>query len=212
MILATGTRLRELGIPGEAEFKGKGVSHCASCDAPLLRDRTVAVIGGGDSAMQEALTLAAVAARVIILQQGPALTAQAAYLDQVTADDRIEIRFDAEVEEILGTDTVSGLRLNGTELDVDGVFIYIGMVPNTGVLDGMLSLDETGRIVTDNWMRSQAPGLFAAGIVRSGTPGRAVAAAGDGTSAALAADKYLADGLWCEDNFAHGELSGGLNE
>jgi thioredoxin reductase (NADPH) len=197
VIVATGTILKELGIPGEAEFRGKGVSHCASCDAPLLRDRTVAVVGGGDSAMQEALTLAATAGRVIILHRGKTLSAQAAYRDRVSAHERIEVRHGAVVEEILGTDTVGGLRLEDGEIEVDGVFIYIGLEPNTGFLDGQLSLDGSGHIVTDNWMRTQAPGLFAAGTVRAGSPGRAVASAGEGASAAQAADKYLADGMWC---------------
>ncbi len=214
VIVASGTTLKELGVPGEAKLRGKGVSHCASCDAPLLRDRTVAVVGGGDSALQEALTLAQTARRVIILHRGQTLSAQAAYQDRVTADGKIEVRFGAVVEEILGADTVSGLRLAGTagaageEMEVDGVFIYVGLEPSTGFLDGMLSLDASRRIVTDHRMRTRAPGLLAAGTVRSGAPGRAVASAGEGTSAAIAADKFLADGHWCAKDFA----SGGLNE
>lgn len=208
VILATGTALKELGVPGEARLRGKGVSHCASCDAPLLRDRAVAVVGGGDSAMQEALTLAESASRVVILHRGEALTGQAAYRDRVSAHPGIEIRFNASVREILGEDGVSGVRLGDTaggdaagddataDLEVAGVFVYIGLRPNTAFLDGRLALDPSGHVPADGWMRTGLPGVFAAGTVRSGSPGRAVASAGDGTAAAIAADRYLADGEW----------------
>ena len=196
-ILATGTRLKELGVPGEARLRGKGVSHCASCDAPLLRNKTVAVVGGGDSAMQEALTLAAAASRVIVFHRGAGLTGQAAYRDLVAANPKIELRGDAAVQEILGADGVTGVRLaDGTETEVAGVFVYVGLAPNTEPLGGRLKLDATGRILTDAGMRTGLAGVFAAGTVRAGAPGRAAAAAGDGVQAAIAADAYLTDGAW----------------
>ena len=111
VIIATGARLKTLGVPGEERLQGKGVSQCASCDAPLLRGRVVAVVGGGDSAMQEGLTLADSASRVIMLQRGAALTGQAAYRERVTGNPKIEVRFNAEVEEILGEANVTGLRV-----------------------------------------------------------------------------------------------------
>jgi thioredoxin reductase (NADPH) len=202
IILATGASLKELGVPGEANLRGKGVSHCASCDAPLVRNRTVAVAGGGDSALQEALTLAEFAERVIILQRGDKLTAQGAYRDRAVNHPKIEIRFGTAVEEVLGAGKVSGVRIRdikgnaAADLEVAALFVYIGLQPATAFLQGRLKLDPAGRIMTDNEMRTELPGIFTAGIARSGSAGRAAASAGDGTAAAIAADRYLADGDW----------------
>lgn len=202
IILATGTQLRELGIPGEAGFRGKGVSHCASCDAPLLRDRTVVVIGGGDSAMQEALTLAESAAQVSILHRGAALTGQATFRERVNAHAKINIRPHTIVEEIAGDDAVTAVRIqdeqsgDSAELEAAGVFVYIGMEPNSAYLADLLSLDDDGRIPVDAQLRSALKGVFAAGMVRSGSRGQAVCSAADGTTAAIGADLYLTNGSW----------------
>ena len=197
VIVATGTHLRKLGVPGEERLTGKGVSHCATCDAPLLRGKIAAVVGGGDSAMQESLTLAASVARVIVLHRGAALGGQAEYRARVTAEPKIEVRLGATVEEILGEDGVTGLRLGDSSvIEAAGVFVYVGLAPNSTVLDGMLKLDPGGRILVDGSMRTALRGVLAAGTVRAGSPGRAVASAGDGTEAAIAADRYLADGTW----------------
>jgi thioredoxin reductase (NADPH) len=204
VIVATGSSLKKLDIPGEQRLTGNGVSECASCDAPLLRDRTVAVVGGGDSAMQEALTLAAFASKVIILQCGDVLTGQASYRDRVTAHPKIDIRFNTAVTEILGEAKVTGLRTRQSsegavaDLEVDAVFAYVGLQPNTAVLQDRLRLDLAGQIPTDGWMRSELAGVCAAGTVRGRSPGRAVSAAGDGASAAVAVDRYLTDGSWRE--------------
>ncbi len=204
VIVATGSSLKKLDIPGEQRLTGNGVSECASCDAPLLRDRTVAVVGGGDSAMQEALTLAAFASKVIILQRGDVLTGQASYRDRVTAHPKIEIRFNTAVTEILGEAKVAGLRTRTSregavaDLEVDAVFAYVGLQPNTAVLQDRLSLDLAGQIPTDGWMRSELAGVCAAGTVRGRSPCRAVSAAGDGASAAVAVDRYLTDSAWRE--------------
>lgn len=202
VILATGTSLTTLGVPGEARLVGKGVSHCASCDAPLLRDQTVAVVGGGDSALQEALTLAEFASKVVILVRGEELPAQATFQDRASAHPKIEIRNNVVVEEILGDDTVSGIRLRDTasetkdELETAGVFIYVGLTPNTAYLDGHANWNIASGVPTDGAMRSGLKGVFAAGMVRSGSSGRAVTSAGEGTAAAIAADQYLSDGMW----------------
>lgn len=202
VILATGTELKELGVPGESRLRGNGVSHCASCDAPLMRNSTIAVVGGGNSAAQEALTLAEFAARVVILHRGGALSAQAAYRERVTAHPKIDIRFNITVEEILGDAKVTGARTRDlvtgarADLDLTGVFIYIGMQPNTGFFDGRIALDPSGRIETDRWMRTELSGISAAGSVRSGWLGRAVISAGEGATAALAIDRYLKDDRW----------------
>ena len=197
VVIATGTTLKTLGIPGEEQFRGKGVSHCASCDAPLLRNRIVGVVGGGDSALQEALTLAQHAARVIILHRGTAFSAQPAYVEQVQKNSKIEARFGTIVEEAIGNGGLKSVRTrtvsDGTtsELELSGLFVYVGLKPATTLVDGVLALDASGRIPVDGEMRSTRPGLFAAGTVRSGAAGRAASAAGDGATAALSADRYL---------------------
>ncbi len=195
LILATGSHIAKLGVPGEDEFFGKGVSHCASCDAPMLRGSPVAVVGGGDSAMQEALALAQHASRVFLFHRGESLAGQESFRQRIAAEDKIEVRAGAVVEEILGDSVVSGVRVRrGAEtetVEVAAVFAYPGLAPNTDFLQG-LRLDDSGRIVTDAALNAGAPGLFAAGSVRSGWPGRAVGSAGEGTAAALAAERYLA--------------------
>ena len=202
LIIATGAGLKPLGIPGEERLFGKGVSHCASCDAPLLRGKVAVVIGGGDSAAQEALTLAESAARVVILHRGAALTAQADYRERVRGNNKIEVRCNSVAEEILGDAKVTGVRVRdraggGADLEASGVFVYIGLQPNVGVLEGRVALDPDGRIATDAAMRTGVPGICAAGAVRSGWPGRAVASAGEGATAAIAVDRYLGDeGAW----------------
>ncbi len=206
VIVATGTELRELGVPGEALLRGKGVSHCASCDAPLLGGKPVVAVGGGDSALQEALTLADHASKVMVVHRGEELTAQESFRTRAAAHPRIEFFPSTEVVEIIGEDAVDGVRVreapggsggDGTgDLETSAVFVYIGLRPNAALLADRLNLDSTGRIPVDTQMRTGLRGLFGAGTVRSGAAGRAVAAAGDGTLAAIAADRFLADGVW----------------
>jgi thioredoxin reductase (NADPH) len=204
LVLATGSSHKELGIPGEARLRGRGVSHCASCDAPLLRERVVAVVGGGDSAAQEALTLAEFASRVIILHRGEALSAQAAYRAGLAARSNVEIRYGTIVEEIFGDDAVGGIRIRqnstnaASELEVRGVFIYVGLRPNTEFLHTILPLDDTGRIPVDGAMRTSLPGVCAIGASRSDWGGRAAISAGDGARAAIALDRYLREHTWRE--------------
>jgi thioredoxin reductase (NADPH) len=202
VVIATGTAMKTLGIPGEARLRGKGVSHCASCDGPLVRTRTVAVVGGGDSALQEALTLAQHAARVIVLHRGSTFSAQAAYCEGVREQPKIEVRFNTIVEEIVGNGVITGVRTRTAndeklvDLELAGLFVYVGLTPATAWLNGVLDLDPSGRIRTDGAMRTREPGLFAVGTVRSGSAGRAAAAAGEGATAAVVADRYLRDGVW----------------
>ncbi|HZJ30382.1 MAG TPA: FAD-dependent oxidoreductase [Vicinamibacterales bacterium] len=198
VVIATGTTLKTLGIPGEEQLKGKGVSHCASCDAPLLRGRVVGVVGGGDSALQEALTLAQHVARVIILHRGTAFTAQAAYVEQVQNNPKIEVRFGTIVEEALGNGGgLTGIRTRSVgdgrtdQVELAGLFVYVGLAPATAWLNGLVALDAAGRITVDDAMRSSQAGVFAAGTVRAGSAGRAASATGDGAMAALSADRYL---------------------
>jgi thioredoxin reductase (NADPH) len=205
VILATGTRLRELGAPGESALRGKGVSQCASCDAPLLRNRPVVVAGGGDSALQEALTLAEHCSQVTIVHHGGAFTGQAAYRALADAHAKISSLPESEVTEILGQDAVTGARVKHmstgatSDLECDAVFVFVGLRPNTAFTADRSLLDGSGYVVTDAAMRTRLPGLLAAGTVRAGNACRAAAAAGDGTTAALAADRFLADGEWAAE-------------
>jgi thioredoxin reductase (NADPH) len=168
----------------------------------LLRNQPVVVAGGGDSALQEALTLAPHAAKVTILHRGTALRGQAAYQEKVRAQSNVEVRFNAVMEEVLGDAAVTGVRARDTasgataEVEAAGVFVYIGLAPNTAFLDGRLALDGSGRIATDDAMRTTLAGVCAAGTVRAGSAGRAAASAGDGIAAAVALDRWLADGTW----------------
>jgi thioredoxin reductase (NADPH) len=202
VVIATGTTLKTLGIPGEAQLRGKGVSHCASCDAPLLRGRIVGVVGGGDSALQEALTLAQHVARVIILHRGTTFSAQAAYVQRVLENPKIEVRFRTIVDEALGNGALTGVRTRNvddgktTDVEVAGLFVYVGLAPATAWLGDVLARDASGRIAVDGELRTSRPGLFAAGTVRAGSAGRAASAAGDGALAALVVDRYLRDGIW----------------
>jgi thioredoxin reductase (NADPH) len=192
LIVATGASPRKLGVAGEERLVGKGVSHCASCDGPMLRGATVAVVGGGDSAMQEALTLAKYAERVVLLCRGAALDGQTSYRERVLANPRVQVRFHTEVSAIEGDAAVSALQLaSGERLDVAAVFTYIGLQPNTTFLRDIVPLDPTGKIATDGAMATTEPGLFAAGLARAGSPGRAVASAGEGAAAAASAHRFL---------------------
>jgi thioredoxin reductase (NADPH) len=197
VIVAAGSHARALGVPGEERLVGKGVSHCASCDGPLFRGQTVGVAGGGDSALQEALTLAEHVGKVVIFHRGEAFAGQQTYQQRIRDERKIEVCLNTEVREILGEQEVSGVTVcdlaSGAERTVElvGLFVYVGLVPNSGFLDGILALEEDGHIPTDVWMRTKQPGLFAAGDVRKDSASQAITAAGDGATAAIAADRYL---------------------
>ena len=197
VIIAAGSALRLLGVPGEEKFLGKGVSHCATCDGAFFAGREVCVVGGGDSALDEALVLAEHAARVKIFHRGAQLDAQQTLRDRVAANDKIEIVPQTVVEEIVGEDAVTGARLREvasgrahTEA-VDGVFVYVGLEPNTAFLRGVLALDGAGHIETDVNMRTSLAGVFAAGDIRAHSVAQLAAAAGDGATAAISAFRYL---------------------
>jgi thioredoxin reductase (NADPH) len=202
LVLATGTALAKLGVPGEDRLAGKGVSQCASCDAPLLRNRRAVVVGGGDSGMQEALTLAEHVAHVVVLERGAALGGQASYRERVSTHPKIELKLGTVVKEIVGDDAVRALRIADvasgaeSELATDAVFAFPGLVPNADLVAAIAARDSTGRVAVDVELRTTARGLCAAGNVRQGSPHRAAAAMGDGAAAAIALDRYLASGEW----------------
>jgi thioredoxin reductase (NADPH) len=200
VIVATGSALRKLDVPGESEFDGRGVSYCGSCDAALFKGRPVAVVGGGDSACDEALVVANYASSVTLVVREAALHAAAATCSTVLANDRISVLYHHEPTEIRGDAAVAALILRPLEgaaqptaqLDVAGVFVYVGLQPNTDLLAGLVELDDDGRVVTDAQMQTSVPGLFAAGDIRAGSGGYLVNAASDGSLAALAAHRRLA--------------------
>jgi len=201
VVIATGTALAKLGVPGEERLVGKGVSQCASCDAPLLRNRTTAVVGGGDSGMQEALTLVEHVAKVVLLERGGELTGQRSYRERVSTHPKIELKLGAVVKEIIGDDAVRALRITDragaeSELPTDAVFAFPGLVPNVALVSGLVALDATGRIAVDAELRTTARGICAAGNVREASSHRAAGAMGDGAAAALALDRYLRSGEW----------------
>jgi thioredoxin reductase (NADPH) len=198
VILATGTRLRSLGVPGEKELFGKGVSHCASCDAPLLRGKPVVVAGGGDSAAQEALFLAPHASSVTIVHRGDGLICQRSFAERLEATPNIRYLARSTVAAVLGTEGVTGVEVvaddgSKSEVEAAGVFVYIGLAPCSELFEGTVALSDSGHVLTDGALATNADGIFAAGTVREGGHGRAAAAAGDGTAAAIAADKHLGE-------------------
>jgi thioredoxin reductase (NADPH) len=196
VVLAPGCTLRTLGVDGEARLVGKGVSHCASCDAPLLRGRSVAVVGGGDAACQEALTIARHAGTVHLLVRGDRLRARPEWQQRVAGQARIQVRYGVRVDAILGDTVVTGLRLAGVAgpgdtLAVDAVFIYAGLVPDTGWLGDWVPREADGHLVVDDRLCTPLPGLFAAGSARAGSNGQAAQAIDDGHAAADAALAYF---------------------
>ena len=204
VIIATGTALAKLDIPGELEFFGKGVSDCASCDGPLLRNKVAVVVGGGDSAMQEALALAEHVSKVIMISNSDELEGQRVYKERISAKDVIEMHFGKTVSEIVGEDGVTAVKVKDInsgdieQMDTDAVFVFSGLVANTAFLDGLVSLDEKGGIVVDSGLRSSVKGLLAVGNVRSDSAYRAAGAMGDGAVAANAVSQYLNNGKWRE--------------
>ena len=202
VILATGAEARWLGLPSERKFRGFGVSACATCDGFFFRGKRVAVIGGGNSAVEEALFLTHHAAEVTLVHRRDSLRAEKILQSRLFANPKISVIWNHVVEEILGTDdppAVSGLRLRHVvsgetkEIAVDGVFIAIGHVPNTGLVRGQLELDAEGYVVTvPGSTRTSIPGVFAAGDVQDKVFRQAVTAAGTGCMAALEAERFLA--------------------
>lgn len=202
VILATGSDFKKLDVAGEERLTGSGVSHCATCDAPLLRGRIVAVVGGGDSAMQEGLTLAEFASKVVLFHRGDELAGQKYYRDRVMTHPKIEVRSNTIVSEILGETAVAAVRTQDvrsgavSDVEVAAVFAFVGLRPNTAFVQNLVSLDSAGRIPTDALTRTGLPGICAAGTIRAQSPCRAASAAGDGATAAVAAGRFLADGSW----------------
>jgi thioredoxin reductase (NADPH) len=197
VILATGARPNQLGIPGEKELTGRGVSYCATCDGPFYRDLEIAVVGGGDTAIQEAVHLTRFAAKVSVIHRRDKVRATKFLQEQAFANDKIKFIWNSIVTEVIGTDEVTGLRLKNTLNGEDsifmvkGVFILIGIRPNNEMLPLDQLDNEGGFIKTDQEMRTSQPGVFAAGDICSKEVRQIVNAAGEGAVASMAAENYL---------------------
>jgi thioredoxin reductase (NADPH) len=197
VILAPGVEPRRSGIPGEAEFIGRGVSWCATCDGALYRGRTVAVIGGGDSAVEEGMFLTKFAEKVYLVHRRDELRAAPIAQERAFANPKFEFVWDSVPRRIDGAEMVEDLEVENVKtgelrkLPVNGVFVYIGQIPNTEWLKGTVDIDEYGYIVTDGLLRTELPGVFACGDARANPLKQIVMAVGEGALAAVQAERYL---------------------
>ena len=200
VIIATGSSYRELGIPGEKRLSGHGVSWCATCDGFFFREQDIAVVGGGDSAMEEATFLTRFARSVTVIHRRDSLRASKIMQDRGLANPKIRFAWDSEVLEVVGEDRVSGLKVRNTKtgeesfLEVSGIFLAIGHDPRSELFTGVLASDDEGYLIVEQpSTRTAIPGVFAAGDVVDHTYRQAVTAAGTGCAAALDAERWLAD-------------------
>jgi len=199
VIIASGSERRKLGIPGEEKFTGKGVSYCATCDAPFFKEKPVAVVGGGDAAITEALYLTKFASKVTVIHRRDQLRASRILQEKAFAEPKIEFLWNTVIEEIEGKDVVQriGLRQMKTggksTLDISGIFISVGLKPDTDYLKGVLPLDAAGYIITNDKMETEIPAIFAAGDIRRNSARQAITAAGDGATAAIYARKFITE-------------------
>jgi thioredoxin reductase (NADPH) len=195
LILAAGGLPRYLSVPGEKEYWGRGVSYCAVCDGAFFKDQELAVVGGGDAAVEEGDFLTRYASKVHIIHRREELRAQPILIDRARANPKIDFIFDAQVKQIVGGDKVNLVRYeqhgHAKELPVGGVFVFIGFVPNSALLNVHVEHDEAGYIVTDRNMQTSVEGIWAVGDVRSQLTKQIATAVGDGTTAAVAASMYI---------------------
>ncbi len=207
VLICTGTSHRSLGVPGEEKFKGRGISYCAICDAPFFKEKEVVVVGGGNSALQEAVSLTKFASKVYIVHNSDQLKAEKPVQEEARNNDKIVILYNTVVKEILGEDLLEKVVLINNEtgeewaLEVSGVFPYIGVQPNTYFLENSsVELDDQGFIITNENMETSVPGIYAAGDVRQKEVPQIVVAAAEGAIAATMVKKYLKERGGKEEN------------
>lgn len=199
LIVATGATPTKLGVPGERDLTGRGVSYCATCDGFFFQGKEIVVVGGGDSALEEGLFLTKFASRVTIVHRRNALRASAILQKRARENPKVNFVWDTTITEVLGTSKVEAVRTRNTQtgeegtLTTSGVFIYIGHIPNTGLFQGQLDMDEHGYVVTDKWLHTNVQGVFAAGEVTDPHFRQVITSAGMGAAAAMQAEKYLAE-------------------
>ncbi|MFH1826252.1 MAG: FAD-dependent oxidoreductase [bacterium] len=190
LIIASGKVPRLLNVPGEQEFKGKGITYCATCDGPLFANKTVAVIGGGNSGLDAVLQLMKICPKVYLLSNTAKLSGDEVMQDKIKAAKNVEIIYKAQVKAVVGQQMVSGLKLADRELSVQGVFVEIGLVPHAAFID-FVAKNKKGEIEINCGAATSVPGVFAAGDVTDVPSKQIVIAAGDGAKAAMAASNYL---------------------
>jgi thioredoxin reductase (NADPH) len=195
IIIAGGSKNKKLGVPGEAELSGKGVFECAFCDGSHYAGKMVAVCGGGDAGVTEALYMSKIASKVVVVEAMPELTATAVLVDRLVALPNVEVRTSTRVETITGKESVEAVTLlvggQPETLKVDGVLVHIGLEPETAYLEGVVPLDDQGRVIVNENMESEVPYVLAAGDVRSSSPRQVVAAVSDGAIAGITAQRLL---------------------
>ncbi|MFH0914202.1 MAG: thioredoxin-disulfide reductase [Chloroflexota bacterium] len=200
VIIAAGAERSRLNVPGESHFLGKGVGYCTTCDGFLFRDKEVAVVGGGDTAITDALELAQHATRVYLIHRRSSLRASEVLQHRVFAQPKVQLVWDTVIDEIKGDEQVRELKLRHAQtgktsrLTVDGVFVAVGIKPNTKPFAGVVELDPTGSVVVNESLATSAPGIFAAGDIRKDSPRQVASAVGDGVMAATSVFKYLQEG------------------
>ncbi len=201
VIVATGARYRKLGIPGEQEFTGKGVSYCAICDGPFFREKDIVVVGGGDSAVTEALFLTKFGKKVYIVHRRDKFRAADMYVERAEKNPKIELKMESIVKEIYGKETVEGVILENVKtkkaekLACSAVFVFIGLIPNSDLLKGLAKFDSQGAVIVNEKMETGVPGIYAVGDVRSTSLRQVVTSAADGAISAMMAETYM------EENF-----------
>jgi thioredoxin reductase (NADPH) len=199
VIISTGASPRHLGVPGEEQLANRGVSYCATCDGFFFRGKKVVVVGGGNSALDEGLFLTRYVTELVIVHRRDQLRADPILQERAFSNPKVRFVWDSTVSEILGGENVAGVRITNlktgeeTTLETDGVFPYIGHVPNTAIFRGQIDLDEAGYILADDRTRTNVPGVFAAGDVVDHVYRQAITAAGDGCKAAMEATWFLAE-------------------
>ncbi len=199
VIVTAGADYNKLGVPGEERLTGRGVSYCATCDAAFFKGQHVAVVGGGDAAMDEGLFTPRHVDKISVIHRRDRLRASAILQERAFANPKMEFVWNTVVTEILGEEAVTGVRLRNREtgedssLDVAAVFIFIGQHPNTDFLGGLVPTDEGGHAVVNDWMETERPGLYVAGDARRNSARQVVSSAGDGATAAIAAEHYLSN-------------------
>ena len=196
VIVTTGVHPRELNVPGEKEFRNKGVSYCTVCDGPIFAGKTVATIGGGNSALESALMLNDIASRTYVINKNPIFKGDQILIDNLGQKKNVEVIYNAKTTQIIGSEFVTGLKYTGEngkeqELKIDGIFVHIGMVPNSGLVPDEVEKDKFGQIMVSKNCETNIPGLYAAGDVTDIPHKQIVIAAGMGTCALLSAVNYL---------------------
>jgi thioredoxin reductase (NADPH) len=197
VIIATGGKSRTLGVPGENEFKGKGISYCATCDGDFFTDKEIIVVGGGNSALEEAVSLTKYASKVTVVHQFDHFQALEHYVNEAKNNPKINFVMESKIIEFIGDDSLRKVKIQNqttreiTELNVDGVFVFVGYVPNTEKLSGLVELNQYGEIIVDKNMATNVPGVFGAGDSIAKRFRQVTTAVADGTIAALSAAEFV---------------------